>query len=268
MTKIDTQAMLLDPAIRDWVLLPIMFVMVLVGIARHNVTILLNSTPKTNLKQIRENQALNRARSLRLLNQNLLPEIFQSKKDYIIKSFQERVYLANPDIENSNNNPMADPAGMEVMMEGLKKNMAMIVPQTLIMSWVNFFFSGFILIRLPFALTLRFKSMLQSGIATQDMDVAWVSSLSWYFLNLFGLQSIYTLVLGNGNSAGSMKDMQQMQMMGTPQTMQPKDIAKMFDSEREFLEISSHECLLDDVEIRLLEKYGKNLKEKHLKKNE
>ncbi|KAJ3201816.1 ER membrane complex subunit 3, partial [Clydaea vesicula] len=232
------------PAIRDWVLLPIMFVMVLVGIARHNVTILLNSTPKTNLKQIRENQALNRARSLRLLNQNLLPEIFQSKKDYIIKSFQERVYLANPDIENSNNNPMADPAGMEVMMEGLKKNMAMIVPQTLIMSWVNFFFSGFILIRLPFALTLRFKSMLQSGIATQDMDVAWV----W--------------------TAGSMKDMQQMQMMGTPQTMQPKDIAKMFDSEREFLEISSHECLLDDVEIRLLEKYGKNLKEKHLKKNE
>ena len=41
--------------------------------------------------------------------------------------------------------------------------------------------------------------MLQSGVATQDLDVRWVSSLSWYFLNLFGLQSVFTFILGDDN---------------------------------------------------------------------
>jgi len=56
-----------------------------------------------------------------------------------------------------------------------------------------------ITVKLPFPLTLRFKSMLQSGVATRDLDVQWVSSLSWYFLNLFGLQSVFIFILGNEN---------------------------------------------------------------------
>lgn len=63
----------------------------------------------------------------------------------------------------------------------------------------------------PFPLTLRFKSMLQSGVATRDLDVRWVSSLSWYFLNLFGLQSVFIFILGNDNAASQMA--QQMQQM-------------------------------------------------------
>lgn len=41
--------------------------------------------------------------------------------------------------------------------------------------------------------------MLQRGIETPDMDVRWVSSLSWYFLNFFGLNGLYHLILGGDN---------------------------------------------------------------------
>lgn len=96
------------------------------------------------------------------------------------------------------------------MMEMMKKNMAGMVPQMIIMGWVTYFFNGFVagiiyacrligIVKLPFPLPLRFKTMLQSGIDTADMDVTWVSSLSWYFINFAGLNSIFGLILGEGN---------------------------------------------------------------------
>ena len=42
-------------------------------------------------------------------------------------------------------NPMSDPAAMEGMMGMMKGNMAMMIPQTLIMTWINAFFAGFVL---------------------------------------------------------------------------------------------------------------------------
>lgn len=53
--------------------------------------------------------------------------------------------------------------------------------------------------KLPFPLTPQFKAMLQSGVGTRDLDVRWVSSLSWYFLTLFGLQPVYNFILGSNN---------------------------------------------------------------------
>ncbi len=55
-------------------------------------------------------------------------------------------------------------------------------------------------VKLPFPLTYGFKFMLQRDINTPNMDVRYVSALSWYFLNLFGLNGVFKLILGQENS--------------------------------------------------------------------
>ncbi|KAJ3294173.1 ER membrane complex subunit 3 [Borealophlyctis nickersoniae] len=266
----DMNQIFLDPAIRDWVLIPIMVVMVLVGVLRHHATQLLSSVPKGNVKAIRETAALIRARSLRAASLDIPLAAFSTRRSFLASAFEKGAYLKNPQTSSSTTaaNPMGDPAGMEAMMDMMKKNVAMIVPQTLIMSWITFFFSGFVLIKLPFPLTLRFKAMLQRGIETSEMDVAWVSSLSWYFLNLFGLKSIYTLILGEDNAAGGMEQMTA--MSATPQApmQQPNEVANMFKNEKELLELAQFEWSLKGVEERLLEKYGVSIGASDAKKKE
>ncbi|CAG8596379.1 14493_t:CDS:2 [Funneliformis caledonium] len=256
---VESQALYLDPAIRDWVLIPIMVVMVLVGIFRDQVTLLIGSTSgkKAGIKAIRETKALTRGVTLRNYGNNIPSSSFLIRKNYLCSSYKKGDFLKNPASANQVVNPMTDPAGMEMMMEGMKKNFAMIIPQTVIMGWINFFFSGFVLIKLPFPLTLRFKTMLQRGVETPDMDVTWVSSLSWYFLNLFGLRSIFTLLLGEDNAADGMRDMAAMSQMGAASPGQPQDFNKLFLAESENLELTPHNWELDDIEVRLLVKYGK-----------
>lgn len=66
----------------------------------------------------------------------------------------------------------------------------------LLMGWVSYFFSGFVAVKLPFPLTVRFKALLQRGIELASLDVSYVSALSWYFLVLFGLRGVISLALG------------------------------------------------------------------------
>lgn len=162
---------------------------------------MLATTPKKQeVPQIREQRSLIRGINLRQNAHNLSRSSFETRKAYIISSFQTGAFLKDPDAKGKPPaNPMTDPAAMEGMMGMMKGNMAMMIPQTLIMGWINAFFSGFVVLKLPFPLTPKFKSMLQSGVQTRDLDVRWVSSISLYFLCMFGLQSVFIYLLGNDN---------------------------------------------------------------------
>jgi hypothetical protein len=233
--------------------------MVLTGILRHYATLLMQSSPKKpSALQHREQASLARAIGLRNYFWVLSREAFEARKQYLVQAFKDGEFLK--DRENRGKpqpNPMTDPAGMESMMGAMKSQVAMIVPQTLIMGWINAFFSGFVVLKLPFPLTIRFKGMLQSGVQTRDLDVRWVSSLSWYFLNLFGLQAVFGFILGQDNAASQIA--QQMGAMnpaaGVGAMFAPgQDPDKLFSAEAENLEVVEHWSVLDGVEERLLTK--------------
>jgi hypothetical protein len=166
------------------------------------------STPKKqDVPTTREQRSLIRGITLRTNANVLSPSSFAVRKAYMISAFQSGAFLKDPESKGKPPaNPMSDPAAMDGMMGMMKGNMAMIIPQTLIMGWINAFFSGFVVLRLPFPLTPKFKSMLQSGVATRDLDVRWVSSISLYFMCMYGLQSVFIYLLGNDNGRSSFKD--------------------------------------------------------------
>lgn len=261
----------LDPQIRDWVLFPITLVMILVGILRHYVVILLQSPPKKlSSASIREQRALAQSQILRATsaNSSIPPAHYRAISVRLSEAFKVGTYLKDgppkSDAPQSAPNPLTDPTAMDGMMAGMKAQVIMMVPQMVIMGWISFFFQGFVLIKLPFPLTLGFRSMLQRGIEAPDMDVGWVSSLSWYFLNFFGLNGLYRLLLGNNNSADSSRDMatSPFSSTGTTQFGQPQDFAKLFKAERDNLEFSQglYAWVGDGVDLRVLRKYGRDPK--------
>ena len=135
---------------------------------------------------------------------------------------------------------MSDP---NMMMDMMKRNMSMVVPQILIAAWVNFFYSGFITAKVPFPLTQRFRAMLQRGVELQSLDVTYVSSLSWYFLNLFGLRGLFSIVLGENTIDDAQMAMQMQQQMATGM-----DTSKAYVAERENIELIQHVWALEKAE--------------------
>jgi len=84
--------------------------------------------------------------------------------------------------------------------------------------------------------------MLQREVDLLDLDASWVSSASWYFLNVFGLQSLYPLVLGEDHAADQMRIMQD-QISGAGMRG-PQDVKAAIRSAWEDLECAPHSWIL------------------------
>ncbi|CAO3632209.1 unnamed protein product [Mucor hiemalis] len=109
----DSQRIILNPAIRNWVLFPIMVVMVLVGVLRHHITVLITGAPKTpQLKSIRESKALLRGMRLRTVGNSIPQHAFAVRKAYLADAFEKGKYLKNPNANKETTtpaNPMSNP---------------------------------------------------------------------------------------------------------------------------------------------------------------
>ncbi|XP_040579390.1 ER membrane protein complex subunit 3 [Lepeophtheirus salmonis] len=235
----------LDPAIRNWVFIPIVLIAFFIGIIRHYVSILLSSSKKVDLNQVRESQILLRSRSIRE-NAKYLPKHSFLMRRHFFNNAESGVLKTNTP-KTAPPNPMMDPSMMTDMLKGNITNM---LPMIVIGGWINWHFSGFVTTKIPFPLTLRFKPMLQRGIELMSLDASWVSSASWYFLNVFGLRSIYDLVLGENNVADQSRIMQDQMMM--PANGMATDYKQAFKGEWEALEITEHAWAIKNAEQEMI----------------
>ncbi|XP_046384593.1 ER membrane protein complex subunit 3 isoform X2 [Ischnura elegans] len=216
------------------------------------VYLALTKLEKVELQQLQDSQVMIRSRMLRENGKYIPKQSFLMRRHYF--NNEETGYFKTQKRAAAVQNPMTDPS---VMIDMLKGNVTNVLPMIMIGGWINWMFSGFVTTKVPFPLTLRFKPMLQRGIELLSLDAAWVSSASWYFLNVFGLRSIYALVLGENNAADQARHIQD-QMSGAAMAM-PPDPKAAFKAEWEALEICEHHWALGNVDAEMMGLVGPTL---------
>ena len=173
----STDYLLLDSAFRDWVVLPMLIMLLLVGMGRQYVTTVLKSTKKTTLAdlgEMRYKATLGRSQMLRMNGRFICERAFNMRKASMIR---KKVGLLREKDLPGPTNPMQNMSGM---MDMMKNNVAGFVPNIAMMSFVSYFFSGFLCLKMPFSMpSTHFKVMMQRGVDLSNLDVSYVSSLSW-----------------------------------------------------------------------------------------
>lgn len=104
-----------------------------------------------------QSKALMYASKLRTSGDILPISAFNARISHLTESFKDGAYLkldanGHQVSPSAAANPMAmfspdNPQGMDLMMEGMKNNLLNVVPQSVIMGLINFFFEGFVLSR-------------------------------------------------------------------------------------------------------------------------
>ena len=114
---------------------------------RHYASILMATAPKKlDRPTMREQRSLLHGIGVRNSFHVLGGRSFRSRRDAIAAAFESGAYLKDPERRGQPPaNPLTDPSQMDGMMGMMKNNMAMIIPNTLIMSWINAFFSGYVI---------------------------------------------------------------------------------------------------------------------------
>ncbi|PNW78361.1 hypothetical protein CHLRE_09g400400v5 [Chlamydomonas reinhardtii] len=252
-------ALLLDGAVRDWVFIPLTLAIVLMKLLTQYMHQLFNAPPPNNkdLKEIREMQALTRAGRLRGFGRFIPETSFKMRKEYFAG---EKGLFSQKAVTRSPQEAMAtDPS---VMVDMMKKNLTGMVPQLGMGMVVNFFFQGFVIGKVPFPLSPRFKPMLQRGIDLASLDVSYFTSLSYYILLLFGLRGAFSLVFREE----MVDETAMMQRQMNPMAANPMgvDMDAAFKAEKAALGQVEHEWELESAEERAVEVLRRQLKAKKL----
>jgi len=111
---------------------------------------------KLDAKTMREQRSMLHGVGVRTNFHVLTKTAFEQRREALIAAYESGAYLKDPDNKGQPANPLADPSQMDGMMGMMKNNLAMIVPNTLIMSWINSFFSGYVISMLTLLSVLSF----------------------------------------------------------------------------------------------------------------
>lgn len=177
--------MLLDPLIKTHILVPITVIMVLVHFLRREITIWATSveSPLLSSFKVRQDHHLARLRAQRSCC--LCPSEFQARKLALERRYADLSDVLDPEDDG-------DGSILDKLRPQMTQMILQYIPQPLMLWFMSQFFSGYIVVKLPFHLTSNFKEMLHNSITgnVPDLNVEYVTAISWFFTNLLGVKAL------------------------------------------------------------------------------
>lgn len=272
----------LDERLKYNVLLPITIVIVAIGMMKNIILGLLGGDiveqPRQKFTEVQTLQEIN----LFLTNGKLLldEKSFEMKRLHYLNVLKEKKFFADkvekevkeekkddvdPAQEQFNNSLeefQKNTGGIKQMAIGNALNF---IPQTVITWWLNHFFTNYVIMRLPFPLTLKFKEVVQNGIQTRDLDASYTTTISWYFILMYGLDAFYNVFYYNRTKDINELNVLKMQKEMDNQTNNMSELQIV--QQCEMLEKALEEDMVYDkadaygkqLEDEILEIYDKNI---------
>jgi len=255
----------LDSKIRYYATLPIFAVVFTTNILRANLLQILKDEPKVDMKQTKQNSVLARSRTLHGPNAFYVNDkAYRTRKAVFIKK-DTGILLNPPEAKN----PMEQMQGMQdpsAALGMMKSQFVFIIIQGALAYWVSHLFSGFLVAKTPFPLTYKFKSTMQRGVDVENLEPGYVSGLCWYFFIMVTVSGLITFIqswkhesalAADPNANDPMAMMGQPPMGGMPGMGGGPDMKKLYNTEKEALEIFPYEFQLENAEGDLLRKWRK-----------
>ena len=149
----------------------------------------------------KEMQALNRSKRIRKMHEFLPESAVKTRKAFFCHD--KDGYLAR-EVKAPNPMNLANP---DMMNNMLKSNIQGVVHMFMFTAIGNVF-QGFITAQVPFPLGFKFKQMLQQGLQVPALDPTYVSSMSWAFLLVYGLNGVLAMMLADQKTIEEMELMQ------------------------------------------------------------
>jgi hypothetical protein len=257
---------LLDSSLRDYIFIPLTIITICVSLLMKYLNTLFNKGNKPELhsetKTLEdfsiEQELKSRDTDLRIQNAIARANLLKDNFMYISeKGFKKRQAFFNEFFSRQFEDKQADFMNPNMMTDMLTRNISNAIYYISLFVVGGFFFSGYILLKLPFGLTRTFKSMMQQGLSLPDFDPSYVSAISWCLILVFGINPILQFFDGGEDFSMFTQQKQMMtqplNLMGNP--MAGKNYEKILKPEKESINIVSNFSLLDDAVDTLIDRY-------------
>ncbi|CAI7721255.1 ER membrane protein complex subunit 3, putative [Plasmodium vivax] len=251
-------ALMLDEKIRMYALVPIFIIVVLVCIIKSNLGQMVRPTIKPDIEKLRQSNFLTRFTQLKTNYGFISPVAFLSRK-YFFNKPQAGFFNDLPEQVNPFDALLKqDPSDLFGMM---KNQIPFLVLQLGLGFLINLFFSGYLVAKIPFPLTYKFKSTLQMGMDIELLDMKFVSSLSWYFLVMFGSSGLISIIdyfVLHDKDRSQNNPMDNLMANQNPLAKQPAnmnsvpDLKKFYDKKKAELENVRYKFWLENIEYHLI----------------
>jgi hypothetical protein len=182
--------MLIDPAIRNAILLPLLIFVLIAALLRGKLFQYMQKGSIPDAPELKQRAVVQRSQRLRAHGGYITPRGFAQRIAALLGDEKRGEGKKGGDLRAEVKDKAMNPMSQ---FDTMKMQMVQQVVYFGLFYAIQTVLAGFLIVKIPFGLTERFKQLTQQGIGVPALDTSFVSSGSWYMIAQYGIQRLIEL---------------------------------------------------------------------------